>query len=289
MQKYDKGSKWMIQHHGDSIVRLAGVRDIAAWKPLQAELVQNRRMPDGLIEVWRHGESEPDLFVLEISTYPYARLSQQAVNAATMVYLDREFLPEVVTLFLHPRGNAKAADQVTLQSRLRLTNLRLSWKAVKLWTIHAEKLLAAGDVGLIPWVPLARFEGRPEPIFRECRKRIERDAPPAEHENLLAVLHVLAGLKYNDSRLFQMLGGRETMIESPILQELRAQWTREGALDARRADIARILRARFGVSAQELEPVLKEIDEAQLDDLLDLAVTCRSLASFRKKLSPGSQ
>ncbi len=55
---------------------------------------------------------------------------------------------------------------------------------------------------------------------------------------------------------------------------------------ARREDIATILRARFGVSAQELEPVLKEIDEAQLDDLLDLAATCRSLASFRKKLSP---
>ena len=79
------------------------------------------------------------------------------------------------------------------------------------------------------------------------------------------------------------------MIESPILQELRAQWTREGGVDARRADIAKILRTRFGVSAHELEPVLKEFDEAQLDDLLYHAVTCRNLASFRKKLSPGSQ
>jgi hypothetical protein len=207
MQKYDKGSKWMIQHYGGSIVRLAGVRDIAVWKPLQAELVQNRRMPDGMIEVWRHGEVEPDVFVLEISTFPYTRLSQQAVNAATMFYLDREFLPEVITLFLQPRGNAKAADQVTLQSRLRLTTLRLSWKAVKLWTIPAENLLATGDVGMIPWVPLTRFEGRPEPIFRECRKPIERDAPPEEHENLLAVLHVLAGLRYNDPSCFKCWEG----------------------------------------------------------------------------------
>ena len=32
----------------------------------------------------------------------------------------------------------------------------------------------------------------------ECRARIDRDAPPGEHENLLAVLQVLAGLRYNE-------------------------------------------------------------------------------------------
>jgi hypothetical protein len=30
MHEYDKTSKWLIQHHGDSILRLAGVRDITA-------------------------------------------------------------------------------------------------------------------------------------------------------------------------------------------------------------------------------------------------------------------
>ena len=40
---------------------------------------------------------------------------------------------------------------------------------------------------------------------------------------------VLAGLRYNDPRLFQLLGGREAMIESPVLQELKDEWTREAA------------------------------------------------------------
>jgi hypothetical protein len=35
------------------------------------------------------------------------------------------------------------------------------------------------------------------------------------------------------------------MIESPVLQELRTEWTREGAIEATRKDIARILVARF--------------------------------------------
>ena len=40
MHEYDKSSKWLIQHHGDSILRLAGVTEIETWKPLQAELIQ---------------------------------------------------------------------------------------------------------------------------------------------------------------------------------------------------------------------------------------------------------
>ena len=80
------------------------------------------------------------------------------------------------------------------------------------------------------------------------------------------------------------------MIESPILQELRAEWTKEGeiegALETKRKYILKCLEARFGIAASELEPKLKEIDEDHLDEMHDLAATCRSLASFRKKLSP---
>ena len=32
--RYDRSSKWLIEHHGDSILRLAGVDDVIAWKPL---------------------------------------------------------------------------------------------------------------------------------------------------------------------------------------------------------------------------------------------------------------
>ena len=82
----------------------------------------------------------------------------------------------------------------------------------ELWTIPAADMLATGDVGLIRWVPLAQFDGPPEPIFQECRIRIDRDSPPDQHENLLAVTQILAGMRYNNSRLFQILGGREAMI-----------------------------------------------------------------------------
>ena len=104
MQEYDKSSKWLIQHHGDSILRLAGLDDIAEWRPLQAEVVQPRRLPDGLIEALRRGQSDPGLFVLELATYPEPRIAQQALRDMALVYLDRGVVPEVLVAGLAPKG-----------------------------------------------------------------------------------------------------------------------------------------------------------------------------------------
>ena len=71
------------------------------------------------------------------------------------------------------------------------------------------------------------------------------------------------------------------MIESPLLDELKAEWT----IEARRRDILEILEGRFGAVAQALEAELKSVADNRLGDLLLLAATCRTLASFRKKLS----
>jgi hypothetical protein len=72
--RYDKSSKWLIEHHGDAILRLAGLTNIQSWKPLQAELVQPRQLPDGLLEARLSGRPRTDLFLIEISTYPQNRV-----------------------------------------------------------------------------------------------------------------------------------------------------------------------------------------------------------------------
>ena len=105
--QYDKSSKWLIQHYGDSILRLAGVRDFVAWQPLAAELVQSRRLPDGLIEVRRQGQAEQDLCVLEIATYPEARVAAQVACDVALVYLDRGVLPEVVVCSFIPGARSR--------------------------------------------------------------------------------------------------------------------------------------------------------------------------------------
>jgi hypothetical protein len=285
MHQYDKSSKWLIEHHGDSILRLAGVRDFTTWVPLPAEVVQSRRLPDGVIEIRSLGQAESDICILEIAAYPDARVSSQAVRDTALVYLNRNVVPEVVVLFLHPKGNVEAAGSVTLTSRRGLTTWSLSWKAVKLWEIPAADLLAAGDVGLVPWVPLAQFDGPAEPIVRQCRARIDRDASSDEHENLLAVTQILARLRYNDEMLFRILGGRQAMIDSPVLQELKEEWTRQATREAMVRDLMTFLVGRFGAPAEALRAEIETIhDETRLEALVGQAATCGNLEAFHKSL-----
>jgi hypothetical protein len=290
MHEYDKSSKWLIQHFCDSILRVFGVRGIVSWKSIQADFVQPRRIPDGFVEVQRLGQTEPDLYILEVATYPEARVAHQVLADAAMVYLDRHVLPEVVVLFLRREGNAEALDALDLSSPQGLTNLKFSWRIAKLWEVPAQELLAAGDIGLIPWVPLTKFKGTPESMVRQCRARIDQVTSRDEHENLLAVTQFLARLRYNDPKLFEILGGLKTMIESPLFQELRAESTQEAKIEAARETTIRnlisFLIGRFGSRAKTLETEINAIgDEARLKELLLHAATCRTLGSFRKQLA----
>ena len=83
MHEYDKSSKWLIQHYGDSILRLAGVRGIVSWKALQAELVQSRRLPDGLIKAKLRQQAKPARFVLETISW-FARHRFSDADGAAM-------------------------------------------------------------------------------------------------------------------------------------------------------------------------------------------------------------
>ena len=103
MHEYDKCGKYQIQHHGDSILRMARAPAIVSWKPMQTELVQHRRLPDGLIEVLHANEEQPDPYLLEIATYPEARVASQVMDDVALFWLGRHELPEVVVLFLFPK------------------------------------------------------------------------------------------------------------------------------------------------------------------------------------------
>jgi len=278
---YDRGSKWMLQHHGGAVLRLAGVRDLVSWRALQAEVVQPRQLPDGLLEVRLAGRSDPDLCVLELATYPEARLTEQIARDVMLVYLDRRAVPEVVAVVLHPKGQFRVGTELAWHSRIGLTRLAVGWRVVELWTVPAEELLAADDVGLIPWVPLSHFTGSPEPLLQQCRERIDRQAGPEERANLLAVIQVMTRLRYNDPRLLTLLGGSQAMFESPLIQELLAD--REA--EARREDILMILTTRFGPPAEDVRAALQTIeDNSQLGELVKSAASCPDLGAFRQRL-----
>jgi hypothetical protein len=72
------------------------------------------------------------------------------------------------------------------------------------------------------------------------------------------------------------------MKESKFYQEI----LQEGELSAKRADILRVLRVRFGADATTaFTSTLDEMtDLARLDSLLELAATCPTVEAFRAGL-----
>jgi hypothetical protein len=279
---YDRSSKWLIQHHGDSLLRLGGLRDVRSWRPLQADVVQPRQLPDGLLEVRTTEQAEPELFLVEIATFPERRLLEQVLRDALLVYLDRRALPEVLTLVLQPKGNFRIAGTHDLQSGRAWTRFQSSWRVVELWTLPAAELLAANDVGLVPWVPLTQFDGPPEPVLQQCRTRIDQQAAGDERANLLAVAQVLTQLRYNNPALLTIFGGSQAMIESPLIDEIVTRAKCEG----QRKAIVKFLTTRLGPVPAELVAHLQTIaDEARLDELAGWAASCPDLDAFRAQLS----
>jgi hypothetical protein len=201
-QPYDRSSKWLIQHHGDSMLWLANVKNIRAWRPAQAELVQPRRLPDGLLEVCLEGENEEEPYLLEVTTYPERRVSQQMTDGLLLVYLDRGQLPEGVTLVLRPKGKYRVPRSRNLHSRHGFSSCRLKWRVVELWTIPAEELLRAGDVGLIPWVPLTILGGKnvmleipflDEIVMEKTRETARKTACETSQQNIVTFLSARFG------------------------------------------------------------------------------------------------
>jgi hypothetical protein len=274
---FDKSSKWLMQQHGDGILYLGGARNVRRWRALQAEIVQPRQLPDGLLEVFFHGRKTADYFLVEVATYPEKRVLKQALDDLTLTYQSLKVLPELLIVVLHPRGRFRVSGSKELRSRLQWSWLGGGWKVAELWTLSAEDLLAANNVGLIPWVPLTDFQGPPEALLERCRQRIEQQAHRDDQANLLAVSQVLAGLRFPDPQLLALLGGKQAMIESPVLKEIVAEKLQEA--------IVRILATRFGEVPAEVITRLRRLrSEKKLGDLIEHAVRCTEMKAFRERL-----
>jgi hypothetical protein len=198
-----------------------------------------------------------------------------------LVYQARGVVPELLTLVLRERGQYRVPSTFTAHSDLGWTSLQCNWKVVELWQVPAEELLAAGDVGILPWVPLTHFEGPPRDILQRCRDRIDREARYEERGNLLAVSQILTKLRFPDPLLLALFGGRHIMIDSPLIRELVAENTQQ----TQHEDIGLVLTERFGPLDEALMARLKSVrKKKELIELLKFAVRCADIQAFQARL-----
>ncbi|OWK36643.1 hypothetical protein [Fimbriiglobus ruber] len=282
-QDKDRSGKWLLTHHGDAVLKLAGIDGFTAWRALQAETVAPRRLPDGLLEVRFPGEDEPTLVLVEIETYPSADADRQVLEDLLLVTLDHGITPDVVMLVLRPKGNQEATGFAERVSRRKTARLAASWNVTRLWELQADDLLAAGDVGLIPWVPLARTNDPPEDVLRRCKEALDRVTESRDRNGLIVVTKILASLAYPGHDFLNLYGGFQAMIESPLLDKvykLMEEKAEQKTLTILREVIADTLVARFGADPAGLPELTTVTDEGQLKALHRVALTCPDVGAF---------
>jgi hypothetical protein len=107
---------------------------------------------------------------------------------------------------------------------------------------------------------------------------------PNDRAGLFAVTQILAGLAFPTHRFLDLFGGPEMMIDSPVLDEVKTL-IRVRAL---RESVVVALEARLGPVPADIQAKLSAIaDEARLQALHRLAVTCPDLEAFAAGLAGG--
>jgi hypothetical protein len=279
-QWYDPSSKWMLEERGASLLWLAGARSVLSARAKKAEVVQPRQLPDGLLEASFADAKEPRLVLVEVATYPEPRAVEQISDDFRLVRQARGVLCDAVVICLCPKGTYRIPERVEDTSALGWSSEVLRWKVVELWTMPAEDLLAAPDVGVVPWATLGNFDGPPEVLLQRCRDRIDREGG-GHRENLLAVSQVFARLHFDRPDWLEILGGMKAMIESPLIQEIGAEFKRTGQVNM----VIGILKSRFGEVAPMIEAGLKQVStEEALIRLGASAGACGDIRSFEADL-----
>src|SRR5215213_1182497 len=93
----DRSGQWLLAHHAEAMLRIAGVAGFSAVRDLRTVLTHPKAIPDGVFEVDFPGQKQPAVYVLEITTYPDSEERDQVLEGVALILLDRGIIPEVIS------------------------------------------------------------------------------------------------------------------------------------------------------------------------------------------------
>jgi hypothetical protein len=277
----DRSSEWLIEHYADSLLLVAGVTGFTSCKAVNPVMVHPKRIPDGLLEVTFPHHPTPSVFLVEVTTYPDKEERDQVMEDVALVLLERRVVPEVISIVLSTRGNQTLEGEHQRTSRHGRTSLLCKWEVVQLWELGAQQLLDLDQPGVLPLVPLTRFDEEPAAMLERCRDRIDRLAPPDQRDNLLAIAATMTAFRYIQDALFDIFARRLTVNENPFLARIE----RQGACAKAQSDIIDVLEERLGDVPEDVRVRVRSIpDEERLRKLLRSAARSDSFSAFLERM-----
>jgi hypothetical protein len=286
---FRRGFPWHVESKGIDPF-LAQAESLFEAAPLQALTVNATEQSREPIDLTGLFES-PHLEKLKQLSFTLAQLTADTIRQMQSCPYLRNLTTVATSCAGFLMGASKALFQPPLIEQLESVQLESSF--VNWSPLAAAELLAAPDVGIVPWVVLAHHEGTPEGLLQRCRERIDREGGQ-QRANLLAVTQVFTRLRFDRPEYLDILGGRNVMQESPLILELQEEACRKREVQVTRKHLLRVLRARFKEQLAEVAEVEKRLQDATKPDVLERlfeqALNCGTLMAFdesvRQELAP---
>lgn len=127
-QRYDGGSKWLLEQQGPSLALLAGFDDVVKTEAMQPEMIQQRKIPDGLLKIVRRKQKKPTLLLVEFCTFPESRTPKQLADDLMLVFQTRKVPPEVLALVLSAKGQRAIPTTYRAHSEMGTAKITVEWK-----------------------------------------------------------------------------------------------------------------------------------------------------------------
>ena len=142
-QRFDISSKWLVQNQGKGALLVGGLEGVNRSEPMPGEVIQNRRYPDGLLQVFFGSEPKPNHVLMEIAFFGGQKVMIespliQKVQAGTSHELILDALKD--RFGSTPRDVTKPLREIIDLKKLRLLN-RIANKCADLDAFR-EALLA---------------------------------------------------------------------------------------------------------------------------------------------------
>lgn len=267
---------------------------------IDKELPLLTRETDCLVRIAEEGEKE---FILHIEFQAeYTKDAPDRMFGYTYRVYEKYNLPVYSVLLLLKKTSVEIKTKTEIEVR-DLKSLWHEYKAIKLWEIEAEKILAKKIKGLYPLLPLMKTDKSGEEIITEASELIEKEIPDIEQKaDAYVALKIFSIIGFSTSLVDKILKRRDIMLQSPVYQEIlqegRILGIKEGemlgiekGIEKRvKEDILEILGERFGFISLELEREVKGLQGITVCDiLLRKAVKVSSIEEFKELLKKTKQ
>jgi hypothetical protein len=277
MAEMDIGFKLAAHSSGREMCRLRRIIP-QVWEPIVDTLQTTERLADRAFRAEENGERFAVYFEAYSSWRQEFRWNIQAKSA---LLAEREQTPTLTFLFfLRPDGYAPM-DGTFQQLVLGRPTQQTWWEEICLWQEQPQPWWDHVP-GLMALLPLCDHGRAEEDVVTYAAEHIVGTVSDTKvRSDLLTTLGIFGKMRYPALDAFALIG-REHMRESPFYQEILT----EGAMQAQRKAVLKVLAARFGEGAgeefrDELETIM---DESRLWELHGAATKCRTVGGFRRAL-----